>query len=66
MTSEILSDYFTPTELAAELGISSRTLERWRRLRETPPETKIGIRVFYRKNAVQAWIRSREQDSHAA
>ena len=64
--ASIIQDYMTPAELAAELGICARTLERWNRLREAPPRTKIGNRVLYRREAVSAWLRSREQEVKAA
>ena len=57
----ILEDYMTTTECAAELGVDKRTLERWHRLREAPPRTKIGKKVLYRREAVADWLRSREQ-----
>ncbi len=62
----ILENYLTTTECAAELGIDKRTLERWHRLREGPPRTKIGKRVLYRRAAVAEWLRSREQEFEAA
>ena len=61
MANKLLSDYLTPTECAAELGINSRTLDRWHRLNDAPPRLKLGRRVMYRKQSVAAWLRSREQ-----
>ena len=57
----VLSEYMEEDELAAELNCSPRTIQRWHRLREGPPRTKIGKRVFYRRNSVADWLRSREQ-----
>ena len=62
----VLTDYLTPAELAAELGISGRTLERWARLRECPPRTRLGKRIVYRRAAVTEWLRAREQAIEAA
>jgi hypothetical protein len=57
----ILSEFLTAEELAAELRRNPRTLDRWRRLGEGPPVTKLGRRTIYRRTSVQAWIRAREQ-----
>ena len=57
----VLDGYLTTTECAAELGINPRTLERWHRLREAPPRTTIGKKIYYRRAAVADWLRSREQ-----
>ena len=56
-----LSDYFTQEEAAAELKVCERTFDRWRRLDEGPPITKLGRRTLYRRSSVQAWLRAREQ-----
>jgi excisionase family DNA binding protein len=57
----LLSDYFTQEEAATELKVSARTVDRWRRLDEGPPITKLGRRTLYRRSSVQAWLRAREQ-----
>jgi hypothetical protein len=56
----VLSDYFTQKEAAAELKITERTLDRWQRLREGPPITKLGRRILYRRSSLQAWLLARE------
>lgn len=61
MADSLLSEYMTPAECAAELVINARTLERWARLRQGPAKTKIGNKVMYRREAVIAWLREREQ-----
>ena len=65
MENTLLADYMTPTQCAAELGIDKRTLERWHRLREAPPRTKVGKRVLYRRESVAEWLRSCEQGAEA-
>lgn len=57
----VLAEYLTDKELAEELGVSTRTLERWRRLREGPPLTKIGKKVAYRRSAVSDWLAANER-----
>jgi len=47
--------YFTQTELAARWRISPRTLERWRWLGEGLPFLKIGGRVVYRLQDIEAF-----------
>lgn len=62
----ILDDYLSPTECAAELGISAATLPRWHRLGDGPPRIKLGRKTLYSREAVRGWLKSREQRSAAA
>ena len=57
----LLSDYLSDTELAAELAVSKRTIERWRRFGKGPPRTKIGKKNLTRRGSVRAWLRSHEE-----
>ena len=59
----VLGAYFTEEQLAAELAISTRTLIRWRRLREAPPVTRIGRRLYYRRDAVAKWLADRQREA---
>jgi hypothetical protein len=59
-TDTLLADFLTQDEAAAGLKICERTLDRWRRLGEGPPITKLGRRVFYRRSSLQAWLCRRE------
>jgi predicted DNA-binding transcriptional regulator AlpA len=59
-------DYLTTPELAAELGRSTRTLDRWALTGDGPPRTLIGRKTLYRRDAVLAWLRSREQSLRSA
>ncbi len=56
----ILSEYISPEQLAVELEISKRTLDRWYSVREGPPRTKIGKRTVYRRESVAKWLCSQE------
>ena len=47
-TEGLLADFLTQAEAAVALRICKRTLERWRRLGEGRPISKIGRRVLYR------------------
>lgn len=60
ITENLLADFLTQDEAAAELDVCERTLDRWRRLGEGPPITKLGRRVLYRRASLQAWLRARE------
>ncbi len=58
--SGLMADYFTRDELAAELGMNVRSLERWANLRKGPPRIKVGNRIFYHREAVRAWLARQE------
>jgi predicted DNA-binding transcriptional regulator AlpA len=66
VTDTLLAGLLTQDEAAAELKICQRTLDRWRRLGEGPPTTKLGRRVLYRRSSLQAWLRTRERRGDAA
>src|SRR5688500_4759262 len=48
-------------ELACELGISERTLERWNAAKNGPTKIKIGRKVYYRRTSVLAWLAGCQQ-----
>jgi hypothetical protein len=60
ITEKLLADFLPKYQAAAELKICERTLDRWRRLGEGPPITKLGRRVLYRRSSLLAWLRARE------
>lgn len=60
--SNVLSDWITREDLAAQLGLKVDTLRRWDARRVGPAFTKIGSRVLYRREAVREWLISREVD----
>jgi predicted DNA-binding transcriptional regulator AlpA len=59
--SSILAGYLTPRQMATELGISQRTLERWHQFRHGPPRVILGRTRFYRLESVRAWLVECEQ-----
>jgi hypothetical protein len=65
ITENLLADFLTKEEAAAELKVCERTLDRWRRLGEGPPITKLGRRILYRRSSSQAWLRARERQGHS-
>jgi hypothetical protein len=50
---------------ADELGLSPRTLEGWRRRGEGPPYLKIGRRVKYRPEDIEAYKAARLHENRA-
>ncbi len=59
--SNLLDEYLQPAELAAELNVCTKTLDRWRVEGSGPPITKIGRKPYYSKTGVDIWLREREQ-----
>jgi hypothetical protein len=58
---KLLADYIEEDEFAADIGVSVRTLQIWRKRRQGPPWTKIGGRVVYRHSACEDWLRANER-----
>jgi hypothetical protein len=56
-----LADFLEQDEAAGELKVCKRTLDRWQRLGEGPPITKLGRRILYRRSSLHAWLLAREQ-----
>ena len=52
----LLADYLTPAQVAEELGVNPRTLDRWYQLRRGPVRTRIGKRVLYARKDVADWL----------
>jgi hypothetical protein len=63
--TEILSEFFTKEELAAELRRNPRTLDRWEVLGMGPPRTRVGRKVLYRRASVQKWLVAQERSRAA-
>ena len=60
-TLNLLADWISRYDLAEELMVKPDTLARWEARREGPPCVRVGRKVFYRRDAVEAWLLSREQ-----
>jgi hypothetical protein len=58
--NNILSEYMTKQELAAQLQRSIRSLDRWSLKGDGPPCVRIGRRTLYRRAAVVEWLRQLE------
>jgi predicted DNA-binding transcriptional regulator AlpA len=48
--------------LAAELGVSVRTLRRWNKRPDAPPRVKAGRRHMYRRADVERWVEQARAD----
>ena len=59
--AEVLAEYMTRAELAAELHLCTRTLNRWCALGEGPPVTRIGKRPYYNRASGAAWLASKQE-----
>jgi hypothetical protein len=57
----LLADYLTAPELADELHVSKRTLDRWHAERRGPPRVTLQRQIFYRRAAVQRWLLDNER-----
>ncbi len=56
-----ITEYLTPAELAAFLGVSERTLSRWATNQSGPARTRVGRSLLYRRHTVLAWLESQEE-----
>lgn len=56
----LLDDYLTIKETADQLGVSHRTLMRWKKNGFGPPVTRIGHRLYYRRSSARQWLNSME------
>ena len=54
----LLSLFFTQPELARELGVTRKTLDRWAAQNKGPAQTRLGRRIVYCKESVTAWLRA--------
>ncbi|MGD1077632.1 MAG: helix-turn-helix domain-containing protein [Candidatus Sulfotelmatobacter sp.] len=58
----LLDDFLTQEQLANELNVTQRTLQRWAELRIGPPLIAIGRTTrIYKKSSVLAWLSARER-----
>ena len=58
---DLLADWISREQLACALDLTTDTLSRWEARRQGPPCTRIGRKIFYRRAAIQEWIRAQEQ-----
>lgn len=58
--------YLNQMELSRRWRMSSRTLERWRWLKTGPNYTKLGGKVVYALQDVEAYERRRRAETHSS
>jgi hypothetical protein len=63
MQTEILKDYVSREQLAANIGKSTKTLIRWELDGSGPPVTRLGRDVLYYIPSVEKWLRQQEQSA---
>ncbi len=59
--SSLLDGWLTRADVAAEIGVSVDTLQRWETRRNGPPCVRVGRKVLYRAEAFREWLISRER-----
>ena len=58
---DFLQDFISEADYAARRGVSLRTCQRDRQLRQAPPYVRFGKRVYYRIDAVREWLVKNER-----
>jgi predicted DNA-binding transcriptional regulator AlpA len=58
--------FYTPKDLARRWGISTRTLDRWRRVGRGPKYLKLGWLVAYRKSDVAEYEEQQTREPSAS
>lgn len=56
-------ELLTTAQLAQEMHLTERAIEKWRMLGTGPRFAKIGRKVLYRRADIRAWVQSRTRDS---
>lgn len=63
-SSQLLLDgYLRRAELAQQLRVSPRTIDRWQTSRCGPPRVAIGRTILYNLESVRQWLRSNEESA---
>lgn len=59
-SGDVLGDYLPREDAARALGVSVDTLTRWLGRRIGPASVLVGRKRYYRRGAIEAWLRSAE------
>lgn len=62
-STSVLDNLLTIDQLAQRLGVSRRAVDSWRAKGTGPDFIRVGNRVLYRIEAVDAWLLSNERRS---
>ena len=60
-STDFLEGFISEPEYARQRGVTLRTCQRDRQLRKAPPYIQFGRRIFYRVDAVRAWLVKNER-----
>lgn len=60
-SKDFLEGFISEPEYARQRGVTLRTCQRDRQLRQAPPYIQFGRRIFYRVDAVRAWLVKNER-----
>ena len=60
-TQDFLLNFISEADYAVRRGVSLRTCQRDRQLRQAPPYVRFGKRVYYRIEAVREWLVKNER-----
>lgn len=66
LQSHVSPTYLNQSELALRWRISPRTLERWRWLKTGPNYHKLGGKIAYALDDVEAYERRRRAETHSS
>ena len=58
---QVFEGFITEAEYARQRGVSVRTCQRDRALRQAPPHLILGKRIYYRVDAIRFWFESQER-----
>jgi predicted DNA-binding transcriptional regulator AlpA len=62
----VLEGYLSKEQLARQLCLSPRTIDRWEALRKGPPRVCIGRTILYSIHSVREWLASHESQAAPA
>lgn len=57
-----MEQLYTPAQVSQTLGVSVKTLEKWRWERRNLPYVKLGAAVRYRESDLEAWLSAHTVD----
>jgi hypothetical protein len=59
--TKFLQEFISEDEYAAQRGVTLRTCQRDRQLRQSPPYVRLGRRIYYRVEAIREWLVKNER-----
>jgi hypothetical protein len=60
---DFLEGFVSEEDYARRRGVSLRTCQRDRQLRQSPPYVQFGRRIYYRVEAVREWLKKHEREA---